>query len=107
VSRVEAKRFRVKYSYQLSSLLYGIYDLTFLMYLGTIFWDMGIWGLSQIGLLNELVVLVLFVWMGAVALIAIVFSPWFLTQTIRRNSQPGKFFNYNLLALAFLVYRQA
>jgi hypothetical protein len=100
VSRIKAGRFRGKYSYQLSSLLYGIYDLASLMLLGAIFWDSGMVGLNHIGMLNELVALLLFVWVIAIVLIAIIFTPSFLAQRIKQNSQPKKSVTYKPLAFA-------
>ena len=52
LSRIRAGGFREKYSYQLSSLLYSIYDSSFILYVGAIFWDMGMWSFSRIGLGN-------------------------------------------------------
>jgi hypothetical protein len=100
VRRIKKGQFRIRYSYQLSTLLYGIFDMANFTIFGAIFWDAGIVGLNQIGILNESISLLLFGSEVVIVIVAVVSTRQFLLQKIKWASESSKSSKYQPLIFA-------
>ena len=95
LNSIKKNRYKGKYDYQKTILIYSMYDLFILMLTGMIFWITGVLSIDSSGLILELLLCQLLVF-----ILASFTSPWFLILKIRLSSQPKKYNKYLLIAMA-------
>jgi hypothetical protein len=92
---IKISRFRTKYAYPKTILLYSLYDLFFLMFMGMIFWTSGVLTMASNKVILAMLLSLLFVF-----ILGVFTSRWFLTLKIRLSHQANKYNQYLPIALA-------
>jgi hypothetical protein len=92
---IKKHRFRGKYAYPKTILLYSMYDLFFLMFMGMILWTSGIVTMD-----SSKVILAMLLCLLLVFILGVFTSQWFLALKMRLSHQPNKYNQYLPIALA-------
>jgi len=100
VSHINVQRFRTRYAYPLSILLYTLYDVFSLSMMFSILWSFGIDILVKQNILAQTTVRLFFYWLIIFVIISCFFSRYNLVQKLKYGSQEVKPFRHLKTILA-------